>query len=293
MATAGTMVPYYSYFDNSSPPSRTLEEREFLFPIRSAHQTAFKPRQIQTKSFRLPPRSWTNIEINNKLRNSVPDSCRLEPSDAFRLWVEGGRREPPFPPRWDPDYNSNIWRNFSHGEGYKVDTPGRRVKETVAAMYPIKIPSHSEMKEHTFTKFLSEVPIIRDPKRRHLAISHSMKELQDFQRLKLRSEMRVPPMDAEGNLLPPQGFKRHPKLFQGQPHANITTKFRQMTEMEQESERSRLGTHRTSPNRLWKLSFKDNNPEFEQVQKDIESRKLSPKKRKDARSPAPAEILFK
>ena len=290
MTANRAVVPFYQYFDHESPLS--LEEREFVYEDRPVHRSAFKLRQIQTTTSRLPPRSLTNIAINHKLRSSVPESSKPNPSDAFRLWVENGRRAPPFPPNWDPGYNSNLWRNFSHGEGYKVETPGRRVNETIAMVYPIKVPSHSEMGEYTFTKFLSEVPIIRDQKRRHLAISHSVKELQDFQRLKLRSEMRVPPMDTEGNIQPPQSFTRHKPLFRGEPHFTVTTKFREMNEIDRESQRSKLGTHMTSPNRLWKLSFKDNHPEYDKVVTEVQTRRVSAKKR-DPRSPAPLEIFFK
>lgn len=291
MASEVSTLPLYNYFDNS--PELLLQEREYIYDDKAAHQTSFKLRPIQARCARRPPRSLSNIEIKHKLRTSVEESCKPEPSDAFRMWVESGRRAPPFPPSWDAQYNSNVWRNFSHGEGYKIATPGRRVKETIAAIYPVAIPSHSEMGDHTFTKFLSEVPVIRDTKKRHLAIAHSMRELQDFQRLKLRSQMRVPPMDMDGNIAPPEGFVRHERRFNGEPHSTVTTKFREMNEIDRESQRSKLGTHMTSPNRLWKISFKDNHPEYEKVIKDTAEKKALSKQRKEQKHTAPLEIYFK
>lgn len=265
----------------------TVRERDSLYDEKAQSWSAFHPRQVQKLAVKRPPRSRTNIEINHRLRTFVQDCVVPTPSDPFRLWIESGRKCAPFPPRWDAEYNSNVWRNFSSRVGYRVDSQGRSVSELVADMYPIKIPPHSEMSENTFVKFLSEVPMIKDQKRRNLAISRSVRELKDFKELKLRSEMRVPPVTDRGDIIPPRGFKKYEPRNFSTPESTATQSLRQMTELERDSQRSVLGTHRTSGTRLWKLTFRKNHPDYEKMKADQNEKLLHPIK-----SPIPGEIWF-
>ncbi|XP_071809346.1 testis-expressed protein 52-like [Asterias amurensis] len=284
---ATSTLNWRGYFDEDSPPL-TVKERDTLYGDKFQSWTAFHPRQEQTLTKKRPPRSRTNIAINHKLRTYVPESVKPKPTDPFRLWIEGGRKYPPFPPRWDPQYNSNVWRNFSSRAGYRVDSQGSSVPELVADMYPVKIPPHSEMKDNTFVKFLSEVPMIKDQKRRDLAISRSVRELKDFKQLKLRSEMRVPPITDSGAIAPPRGFKKyeHSRSL-STPETTMTQSLRQMTELERDSQRSVLGTHRAKGTRLWKLTFKANHPDYERMKLEQEEKHQYP-----AKSPIDGEIWF-
>ncbi len=269
------MQPYQSPYFEDSLPEMTLKEREVLYGDKCIGQSAFRPRNVQKLAVKRRPKSLTDININHRLRTYVPECVKPEPKDPFKLWVESGRRRPPFPPRWDPEYNSNVWKNFSSARGFKTSPRGQEVSELVADMYPVKIPPHSEMREYTFSKFLSEVPLIKDQKKRTLAIDRSKRELQDFKQLRLRSEMRVPPMSEEGDILPPAGHKKYHKprkIRFNSPEQTTSQSLRLMTELERDCERSLLGTHRTSPTRLWKLSYKNNHPEYEKVIAEKEER---------------------
>ena len=287
MMTATYQNPYFE-----EAPPMTRDERENLYGDRHAFITAFAPRPAHKLATKRRPHSLTDIEINHKLRTFVPESIKPKPSDPFKLWVESGRRRPPFPPKWDPEYNSNVWKNFSSVKGFQTSPRGHSVPELIADMYPVKIPGHSRMHEHTFSKFLSEVPIIKDQKRRTLAIARSQRELQDFKQLQLRSEMRVPPMSEEGDILPPSGFKKYkPRNFRlDRPEQTTSQSLRLMSELERDCERSLLGTHRTSPTRLWKLSYKDNHPEYEKVVAERQDQRKRGQKRL---SLTQAEVLFK
>ena len=55
--------------------------------------------------------------------------------------------------------------------------------------------------DHSYTKFLTETPLIRDEKLRNLAIDRTTKDILEFKRLRLKSEARKPPLDQDGNNL--------------------------------------------------------------------------------------------
>lgn len=292
-----------TYFDDSPRAPMTIEERENLHHEKPVSITAFQSRNVQKLATKRRPKSLSSIEINHKLRTYVPESIQTKPSDPFRLWVEAGRRAPPFPPRWEPDYNSNVWKNFSGVRGFTASrsagttrSHNTQVPELIADMYPVKIPSHSVMGERTFSKFLSEVPLIKDSKKRQRAIDRSQRELEEFKQLKLRSEMRVPPMTSRGEILPPAGFKKYihaRPVRMDSPEQTTSQSLRLMTELERDCERNVLGTHRSSPVRLWKLSFKDNHPDYDTVEAEkLELRRPGVVIKKHV-SMSQAEILFK
>ncbi|PIK55031.1 hypothetical protein BSL78_08079 [Apostichopus japonicus] len=283
-------VPFHrSYYDDNSVPM-TAHERDYLDGSNQPYHTAFRPRPQQSRSSRKLPHSASDMDISHRMRTFVPESVKPQPSSPFRLWIELGCRVPPFPPKWDEGYNSNVWRNFSHGEGYRINSPGRRMNETIAISYPLQIPPPSEMTNSTLSKYLSESKkVIKDRKRKEIAVAKSQRELKEFKLLKLRSQMRVPAMDSDGNILPPQSMKRYDHPEVKLPDTQ-TVSYRLKEEHERDIERHMLGTHRTSPARLWKLSFKDNNPEFINVQKEQVTRSSLTKSRERVR---PVEIFFK
>ncbi|KAJ8024245.1 Testis-expressed protein 52 [Holothuria leucospilota] len=288
---AGAVSFQRNYFDDNSVPL-TAHEREYLDGTCRVYRTAFRPRPQQRLSARKLPHSASDMAISHRMRTYISESVKPKPSAPLRLWIELGRREPPFPPKWDENYNSNVWRNFSHGEGYRISTPGKRINETVAISYPLKIPPQSEMNQNTMSKYLSESKqVIKDSKKKEIALAKSKRQLKEFKLLKLRSQMRVPPMDSAGNILPPENMKHydHPEVKLPETQ---TVSLRLMEEHERDIERHMLGTHRSSPTRLWKLSFKDNNPEFVKVQKELSERRNLPSPR-STHSLSQAEIFFK
>ncbi|XP_033099198.1 testis-expressed protein 52-like [Anneissia japonica] len=290
--------PDQSYFEDEQE-KMTIEERDRLQSDRTYKQSAFCPRPLGKLTTKRLPRTLSNIHVNHKVRSYVDESTNVNPTNAFRLWIESGRREPPFPRRWDPAFDSNVWRNFRTNtkEIVKLDTSGKTVPSLIADMYPMKIPPHSSMGSNTLGKFLSEVPIIENDRLRTMAVARSEKDMKEFKKLKLRSEMRVPPMDEYGYILPPNEFRLYerPKLERVDPNPTPTNSvnLRQMTELERDSQRGVTGTVRTSPTRLWKLSFKDNNPQYKEVMREKLEKSQSMASTMTKKSINKSEVFFK
>jgi hypothetical protein len=67
-------------------------------------------------------------------------------------------------------------------------------------MYPLNIPAPSKVGSHTFDKYLRETKIFRNEKFQALAINRTKADVQDFKRLRIKSDARNPPLDEIGNL---------------------------------------------------------------------------------------------
>jgi len=103
-----------------------------------------------------------------------------------------------------------VWRNFryKYGDVMSGDASmsSRRdkqenaaVPENVASLYPVTIPSPSHVGEFTFSKFLTETPVIKNQKLQLAVLRQVQKDNEEFQRLRLRSELRDPPLTQSGN----------------------------------------------------------------------------------------------
>ncbi|XP_002740637.1 testis-expressed protein 52-like [Saccoglossus kowalevskii] len=268
-----------SYYESSSR-KLSREERENLYQDKDVKFTAFSPRPIQKLTQKRMPKTLASIKMHHKLRTSIPDSTHLDASEPYQAWIEAGQRGPPFPPRWDADYDSNTWRNFRLTKDIKLDPSGKNITELIASMYPINVPPHSELGENNYAKFLREVPMIRDKKKCTIAISKSELNLEEFQKLRIRSEVRVPPLDDQGKIRPPTKFKKYEHRYLTTPETT-TVQLRHMTQTERDIERNILGTRqKLHYPRIWKLSYHQNNPEYDKVKKELEERRHGTKKQK-------------
>lgn len=103
----------------------------------------------------------------------------------------------------------SIWRNFRHqyGDVLSADSLATTrntkqdkdvVNEGVASLYPIVIPSPSQIGDFTYAKFLSESPLIKNKKLRLAVVRQVQKDYDEFRRLRLRSELRDPPLTSSG-----------------------------------------------------------------------------------------------
>lgn len=181
--------------------NQPISEREFLMKDSCPHQSGFAPRPVQKLVTRKIPRSSLNIECNHFLRNTSGQSAHGHDSVPFRLWLEAGKHQPPLPEKPDPNYNSNVWRNFQRQYGFHPDTKGQKIDQMIASMYPLNVPAPSTVGEYNYAKFLTETPIIRDEKLRKMAVDRTTKDLLEFRRLRLRSDSRNPPIDQSGQTL--------------------------------------------------------------------------------------------
>ena len=72
------------------------------------------------------------------------------------------------------------------------------MKDFIADMYPVNITPSSRVGNYAYGRFLTESSIIKDPKYKKNAISRIEKDMDEFKRMRLKSDMRNPPLDERG-----------------------------------------------------------------------------------------------
>ena len=195
---AASIASSESYSDIGDSP--TLVERETLINEPRIKRTGFTPRHVERYATKKLPRSTTNIECAHFLRSNTKDSTHGHKSMEYTLWREAGKHHPPFPSRPDKQYNSNVWRNFRKSYGFHMNSDGQKVSEIIASMYPLNIPPPSRVGDYTYAKFLRETPLIKTERRRQIAINRTAQDIEEFKRLRLRADMRNPPLDESGTI---------------------------------------------------------------------------------------------
>lgn len=153
--------------------------------------------------------------------------------------------------------------------------------ESVATMYPINIPLPSRMGSNTLSKYYEQNrrDFFSNDKSFALAREKVEKEDARMRFLRLKSEMRNPPLDWQGNILPPQSFKKYtsvtslvksdagevslPKLSATSNHARSNTTGSNHLDM--------INDEKTKQRKrpvLKKLVYRENHPDFNQVVKE-------------------------
>lgn len=265
----------------------TIEEREFLMKSPSAHYSGFTPRPKEKLTRKRPPRTMLNIECQHVARGSVGESMQGHSSMEYRLWLEAGKHPPPYPTRPDPNYNSNVWSNFRQHFGFKTTNEGKKITEMIAAMYPLNIPPPSKVGQYSYGKFLQETPIIRNEKQRAVAIQRTNNEAFEFKRLKAKSEGRNPPIDMQGNILPPEHFKRYVRENQPPPLPDYSKPEPENLEDKRIDIFGRYvkNLERHKPTLRWKFSHRTNHPDYDKMLQEYEKRKKSPEWKRHFPSP--------
>ncbi|XP_028610289.1 testis-expressed protein 52 [Grammomys surdaster] len=185
----------------SFPTYQTWTQREFLLPKETREFPGFTMQGYHKLALKQPPCT----ELKSKVRRQVlcPWKDAAEHTWGFHTWLDVGRLPATFPTRPDVPYDSNVWRYLTHSNAHRLPAaqPG--------------IPPPSWMGPHSFLTFLSATPIFVDINRKKQIIVRTVKELKEVEKLKLRSELRVPPLDAHGNILPPPNFKKSQYISTG------------------------------------------------------------------------------
>ncbi len=112
-------------------------------------------------------------------------------------------------------FNSNLWRNFRQSAGIPSSSSQKgTVSESISTLYPVNIPVPSNMGPHTLVKYYEQnkKSLFKSEKSYQLASSKVDKEVAIMKYLRLKSEMRNPPLDYNGNILPPRNFKKYPPI---------------------------------------------------------------------------------
>lgn len=176
----------------------TLEEREKLMSDASPHMSGFTPRPVEQLAKQRRPHEMIDIECRHFLRSSPETTAHQHPTVQYQLWLEAGKHKPPFPARPDPNYNSNVWRNFRRQYGFQTTADGRKMTDVIAAMYPLNIPPASKVGVQTFEKYIQETSLFKDQKNKAMAIKQTRADMEEFRRLKYKTEARNPPLDQSG-----------------------------------------------------------------------------------------------
>ncbi|XP_053411670.1 testis-expressed protein 52 [Nycticebus coucang] len=178
----------------SLPTSQTWAQREFLHPSESWKLPGFTWQAYHQLALKHPPCTEMKSKVRHRLIHPWKDTAQH--TWGFHTWLDVGRLPATFPSRPDQPYDSNVWR-------WLIDS---NAHYQPAAKPPIPPPSW--MGKNSFLTFISCTPIFTDMNRKKRVIFSVMKELKETEKLKLRSETRVPPLDVHGHNLPPANYKK-------------------------------------------------------------------------------------
>ncbi|KAJ8790840.1 hypothetical protein J1605_020934 [Eschrichtius robustus] len=176
------------------PTPRTWAQREFFLPRESSELPGFTRQAYHQLALKLPPCTEVKAKVRHRL--ACPGKDAAQHTWGFHTWLHVGHLPAAFPSRPDRPYDSNVWRWLTDSRAHR-----RPLAEA-------PVPPPSWMGQNSFLTFISCTPLFLDANRRHQVILRTVKELREVGKLKLRSEVRAPLLDANGNVLPPKNFKK-------------------------------------------------------------------------------------
>lgn len=187
----------------------SLKERELLYGDFSPNYTAFSPRPDTSVAVRKrPPVTDAKIALKHKTRTPIEDTTIIYPLPSYQTWTDVGSLEPLTTRTPYPEYNSNVWQNFSNEHGFNIEAKGRAISGLVASMYPIPIPPASRMGEYTYARFIKYGDIMKNEDSKLKKIDTTERELKQMKRLHVLTEARIPPTDNKGRIIPPLALRR-------------------------------------------------------------------------------------
>ncbi|XP_006891434.1 PREDICTED: uncharacterized protein ENSP00000372125-like [Elephantulus edwardii] len=180
--------------NESFPSSQTCAQHDFLLPSEPWELPGFTQQVYHRLALKLPP----STELKSKVRHCLiyPAENATQHTWGFHTWLDVGRLPATFPTRPDMPYDSNIWRWVTNC----------RAHQQPPAKPPIPPPSW--MGKNSFLTFICCTPMFVDKSRKNQVMRRAVKELKEVEKLKLRSEVRAPPLDADGKILPSEKFKK-------------------------------------------------------------------------------------
>ncbi|XP_047597987.1 testis-expressed protein 52 isoform X1 [Lutra lutra] len=195
--------PFLQMAHASEPllPPQTWAQREFLIPNKSWECPGFTQQAQHRLALRPPPCTEIKSEVRRRLIYPWKDAPQH--TWGFHTWLDVGRLPATFPTRPDRPYDSNVWRwlTDSRAHGCPPAEP--------------PIPPPTWMGQNSFLTFIHCTPIFMDENRKNQVIVRTVQELRELEKLKLRSEVRAPPLDTKGNILPPKNFKKYRHMSAG------------------------------------------------------------------------------
>ena len=194
-----------------------INERECINYPTTDRLSGFTDRYINRLTTHKPTPTMLTIESNHLKRELNRDPKNITPLLEYQLWLEAGKLDKMNFKSLEGDnkitYNSNLWRNFRNSAGLLSNRKGT-VSESISTLYPINIPSPSQIGPYTLAKYYQENKnsLFKSDKTYNVAVAKVENEATLMKYLRLKSEMRNPPLDWNGNILPPKNFKRYQPL---------------------------------------------------------------------------------
>ena len=194
-----------------------VHEREFLLKQTEFKSSGFTEKQINRFATAKAPKTILNIEANHVARTSIRNHPHpIVPLLEYQLWLEAGKMKQNYrSQKNDPsvDFNSNIWRNFRTSCGFDTTKKGN-VSESISLLYPINIPPASKVGDYTLASYFKENKrrLFKADKTYELAMKKVERDDALAKFLRLKSDVRNPPIDINGNILPPSNFKKYPTI---------------------------------------------------------------------------------
>ncbi|XP_070610812.1 testis-expressed protein 52 [Erythrolamprus reginae] len=184
----------------------TWKERHYLCTEKYIPWPGFSPRPYHKLATQKPLYTDSKIKVRQKLR------CPLEEAVLWHIWgyhtwLDVGRLPPVYRPRPDKPFDSNTWRWITAPRKPSLTEP--------------PVPPPSFLDGNTYTRFIEGDALFVDLRHKKRVLTRTKKEVNKQEVLKLRSECRAPPLDAHGNIMPPEELRRYRHLFPGKTPASV------------------------------------------------------------------------
>jgi hypothetical protein len=250
-----------------------IYEREFLLKEAGLNATGFSEKQINRLATAKAPKTILNIEANHLTRTSIRNHPHpIVPLLEYQLWLEAGKMRQHYrSEKNDPqvNFNSNMWRNFRSSCGFDTTRKGN-VSESISLLYPINIPPASKVGDNTLSSFYKQNKkrYFKNDKTFDLALAKVDRDDNLGKFLRLKSEMRNPPIDLNGNILPPSSFKKYPSIeFQkNYDVSEVASKANfAFNDNHQSSGNINLPFNNNKPFSPTKISYRETHPDYDRV----------------------------
>ncbi|XP_020666867.1 testis-expressed protein 52 [Pogona vitticeps] len=192
----------------------TWKERHFLCQEKYVSWPGFSPRPYHKLAIEAPPHTDAKIKVCQKLRCPVEESA-LWHVWGYHTWLDVGRLPPIYRPRPDQPFDSNTWRWITAPRKMSMTEP--------------PVPPPSQLNGNTYIKFIEGEGLFVDQRHKERVMTRTRKEIKQCEQLKLRSECRAPPLDSQGNIMPPKEFKRYKRLLSGKSPSSLCVQLQPVT----------------------------------------------------------------
>nr|XP_060632136.1 testis-expressed protein 52 [Anolis sagrei ordinatus] len=192
----------------------TWKERHFLCTDKYVPCPGFSPRAYHKLAVARPPYTDAKIKVCRNVH------YRLEGGDpihvwGYHTWLDVGRLPAIYRPRPDKPFDSNTWRWITAPRKDSMAKP--------------PVPPPSWMDGNTYMKFIEGDALFVNKRHKQRVLSRVKEEMRKCEQLKIRSQCRAPPLDQQGNIMPPKQLKRYKHLLPEKSLASLHVQLHPVT----------------------------------------------------------------